>query len=260
LGILNETSSRRVFLKNASLITATLAIPGTVFSSAPYMEETENENLVFLFQGDSITDGNRGRNNDPNHIMGHGYAFSIATRVGAHFPTRKLSFINRGISGNKITDLAARWEADTLNLKPDVLSILIGVNDTNAAVNNREAPGSQEFENVFRKLLEDTKRRLPGCRLVVCEPFILPVGRVKENWTAWNSEIKKRQEIANKLASEFETIFVPLQKIFTEAANKPSAEYWIWDGIHPTVAGHELITKEWLKQVGKKLHFLRRNL
>lgn len=225
---------------------------------ADFAEERKNQNLLFLFQGDSITDGNRGRNNDPNHIMGHGYAFSIASRVGAAFPTQELSFINRGVSGNKITDLVTRWERDTITLKPDVLSILIGVNDTNAAVNTREASTSQDFEKIFRALLLDTKNELPDCLMVICEPFILPVGRVKENWAAWVDEIKKRQNIVGQMAEEFKTVFVPLQKIFIEASKTPSAEYWIWDGIHPTVAGHELITREWLKQVGKQLRFLKK--
>src|SRR3954465_6595950 len=81
-----------------------------------------------LFQGDSITDGNRGRSSDPNHILGHGYVFIIAAKYGATLAALNLDFINRGSSGNTVRELQKRWEKDTLELKPDVLSILIGVN------------------------------------------------------------------------------------------------------------------------------------
>src|SRR3954453_13824130 len=82
-----------------------------------------------LFQGDSITDGNRGRSADPNHILGHGYAFIIAAKFGAAFAPLNLEFINRGVSGNTVLGLQKRWPADTIALKPDVLSVLIGIND-----------------------------------------------------------------------------------------------------------------------------------
>ena len=147
-------------------------------SSEP--DRDSHRDLIFLFQGDSITDGNRGRNNDPNHIMGHGYAFSIASRVGAAFPQKNLSFYNRGISGNKITDLASRWQNDTLDIKPNVLSILIGVNDTDSVVRQKEIITAEKFEREYRLLLKETKTKLPECLLVLCEPFILAVGRVKE--------------------------------------------------------------------------------
>jgi lysophospholipase L1-like esterase len=95
---------------------------------SPAFEKVADEkDLIILFQGDSITDGNRGRNADPNHIMGHGYAFSIASRVGADFPTSGFNLYKRGISGNKVTDLKNRWQEDALNIKPDVLSILVGI-------------------------------------------------------------------------------------------------------------------------------------
>ncbi|MGV3504747.1 MAG: SGNH/GDSL hydrolase family protein [Adhaeribacter sp.] len=218
----------------------------------------KQENLVFLFQGDSITDGNRGRNQDPNHIMGHGYAFSIASRAGARFPEKSLSFYNRGISGNTVADLQSRWENDTLALKPDVLSILIGVNDTDQALKEKDPKATRVYEQGYRSLLNQTKTSLPDCRLVLCEPFIAPVGRVKENWGKWQSEMMAKQQVVQQLAKEYKTIFVPLQKIFDLAAGRAPADYWIWDGIHPTVAGHELIAQEWLKQVSRELPFLKR--
>lgn len=224
-------------------------------------EATKHENgLVFLFQGDSITDGNRGRNKDPNHIMGHGYAFSIASRVGARFPEKRLTFYNKGISGNTVPDLLDRWKEDALDLKPDVLSLLVGINDTDRAIKEKDEEATSKFERGYRMLLSRTKEQLPGCMLVLCEPFIAPVGRVKEQWSEWQTEIQKKQEVVRQLSAEHGTVFVPLQKVFDQAALRAPAVYWVWDGIHPTVAGHELIKQEWLRQLSKPLSFLKKVL
>jgi lysophospholipase L1-like esterase len=251
---------RRRFLKNIALASlATVVAPNLAFKPgiAGFTGKMKQDQLVFLFQGDSITDGKWGRNNDPNHIMGHGYAFSIASRLGARFPEKGLTFYNRGISGNTIPDLASRWEKDTLALKPDVLSILVGVNDTALALKQEDAEATRNYEQGYRSLLDQTKTRFPNCLLVLCEPFIAPVGKVKDNWGSWQSEIKKKQEVVQRLSGEYHTIFVPLQKVFDEASKRAPADYWVWDGIHPTVAGHELIVQEWLKQVRKALPFLK---
>lgn len=117
-----------------------------------------------LFQGDSITDGNRGRSADPNHILGHGYAFIIAAKFGDAMAASDLTFINRGISGNTVLDLEKRWQKDTLDLKPDILSILIGVNDKGKGV------PMDQYEQVYDKLLTDTKAANPNIKLVLCEP------------------------------------------------------------------------------------------
>jgi lysophospholipase L1-like esterase len=211
---------------------------------------------VILFQGDSITDGNRGRNTDPNHIMGHGYAFSIASRVGADYPEKKYQFYNRGISGNKVTDLEKRWQVETLDLKPDVLSILVGVNDSSSVVFKREPIISVEkYEETYTSLLEQTKAAFPNILFVLCEPFILKGGRVTENWNAYHSDIVQRQAVVRKLATKFDGVFVGFQQVFDKACDRATAGYWIWDGVHPTVAGHELMAREWLKQVGKRISF-----
>ena len=253
-------NSRRIFLKKAAIAGATaVALPYLPLLAAQKEPTDKNKksHLTFLFQGDSITDGNRGRNNDPNHIMGHGYAFSIASRAGARFPEKQLTFFNRGISGNTVPDLMARWQTDTLNLKPDVLSILVGVNDTDFALKQKDANATATFGHNYRALLKQTKEQLPDCLLVLGEPFIAPVGRVKDQWTDWQTEMREKQEVVRQLAREYNTLFVPLQQVFDKAALRAPASYWIWDGIHPTVAGHELITQEWLKQVSKHLPFLK---
>lgn len=197
-----------------------------------------------LFQGDSITDGNRGRSADPNHILGHGYAFLIAALHGAAFPERKLTFLNRGISGHKVTDLEARWQKDTLELKPDLLSILIGVND------NGRAP-LELFEPTYEKLLEQTKATNPKVKLVLMEPFCLPVGHTLERGEPWVAELHERQAIVAKLAQKHGAALVRCQKCFDDACKRAPADYWIWDGIHPTYAGHQLLANTWLETVRK---------
>jgi lysophospholipase L1-like esterase len=253
-----ENNSRRNFIRGAALTgLATFCLPGTeAFAAAPGKKKKLKikQGLVFLFQGDSITDGNRGRTLDPNHIMGHGYAFSIASRLGANYPKKKPVFYNRGISGNKVNDLAERWQKDTLDLKPDVLSILVGVNDASSVVFHREPVVTiEKYEEIYRSLLEQTKAQFPNIIFVLCEPFILPVGKVKDNWEAYKADITKRQEVVKKLALQYNAVFIGLQEVFDKACEKAPADYWIWDGVHPTVAGHELIARKWIKLVSKRI-------
>jgi len=200
------------------------------------------KDMRILFQGDSITDGNRGRKEDPNHILGHSYVFIVAAKYGASCAELNLTFLNRGISGNKVSDLEKRWQTDTLDLKPDLLSILIGVND------NKSVPIDQ-YEQIYDKLLADTKAALPEIRLVLCEPFGLPVGARKDDWGVWYSGIEQRQAIVAKLAEKHHAALVRFQHIFLEACRRAPAEHWIWDGVHPTYAGHQLMADEWVKTV-----------
>ena len=253
-----NNNPRRDFIKKTALagIAGFVAMDSSAADSLEAPGKTDH--LTILFQGDSITDGGRGRNNDPNHTMGHGYAFSIASRVGEAFAEKTNMFYNRGISGNKVTDLQNRWQTDTPDLKPDVLSILIGVNDTHSVVRQQNIVTPEKYEEVYRSILSLTKAQLPDCMLVLCERFILPVGKVKDSWTVFNEDIQKRQQIVRTLVKEFDTVFVPLQKIFTDAVSRASNEYWMWDGIHPTYSGHELMAKQWIKEVSKRLKFLKK--
>ena len=246
-------TSRREFVKKISHNSiATLVIP-SLFSVHEGESTTPTKGLTIVFQGDSITDGNRTRNQDWNHVMGHGYQCLIASRLWFDYPERGFMFYNRGISGNRVTDLEARWQKDTLDLKPDVVSILIGVNDTMAVVNNQNPDSIERFEESYRNILESTKKEFPEVIIVICEPFILPLGWVSKNTEVWQTEIKKRQETAKKLANEFNAIFIEFQQPFEDACRKAPAEYWIWDGVHPMPAGHELMARIWIKKVGKKI-------
>ena len=218
---------------------------GAPGASAPAVESIPafTDGCRILFQGDSITDGNRGRSLDPNHILGHGYVFIIAARHGAAFPQRKLEFFNRGVSGNTVPDLDKRWQKDTLDLKPDLLSILIGVND-----NARNIPIDQ-FERGYDKLITDAKAANPKLKLVLCQPFGLPVGSRKANWDAWNAGLEQRRQVAARLAAKHGSALVKFQQAFDEACKRAPADHWIWDSVHPTYSGHQIMADEWERTV-----------
>ncbi|RFC46179.1 MAG: Lysophospholipase L1 [Verrucomicrobia bacterium] len=189
-----------------------------------------------LFQGDSITDGNRGRSSDPNHILGHGYVFVIAARHGAAFPGDAVEFMNRGVSGNTVLDLEKRWEKDALELKPDLLSVMIGVNDEGKGV------ALDVYEEVYDRLLTASREANPKLKVVLCEPFVRPSAVVSEG-------ILKRREIVSRLAQKHGAAVVRFQPVFDDASKRAPAAYWIWDNVHPTYRGHQLMADEWERVV-----------
>lgn len=221
-----------------------------LLASALPTAEVSADSLTILFQGDSITDGNRGRSNDPNHILGHGFAFAVASKLGSEYPERKLTFINKGVSGDTVEAVHARWKTDAIELAPDVISILIGVNDAHHRIRSGKVSESSSFEQDLKRLVKITVQSLPNVKLVLAEPFILPVGMVKEDLDRWTNEIKMIQESVASVSKEYDCIHLRFQNVFNDALKRAPAEYWIWDGIHPTVSGHGLMAKEWIKQVG----------
>ncbi len=196
-----------------------------------------------LFQGDSITDGNRGRSSDPNHILGHGYAFLIAAKHGAAFPERKLEFINRGISGHTTIDLQKRWQADTLDLKPDILSVLVGANDS-----SKQVPLAQ-YETTYDQLLASARAANPKLRLVLCQPFVFPGGKKAAEYAKWREDIRQRQQVVTKLATKYGATVVDFQAALEAACQRALVEYWVWDGVHPTFSGHQILADAWEQAV-----------
>lgn len=204
---------------------------------------------TLVFQGDSITDCGRvtsGGAGYPKDLWGPGYAGIIATRLMGEQPG-KWEIINRGISGNRIVDLYARWRIDTLNFHPDIISMLIGVNDTGHEICNQNGVDVPRYDMFYRMLLDWTLEANPETKFVLMEPFVFPMGNVNEEWIA---DVKKRQEVVKKIAEDYNQIFIPLQSVFDAALKDAPQEYWMADGIHPTPAGHQLIVKEWLKAAG----------
>ena len=204
---------------------------------------------VVLFQGDSITDCGRDRAvAEPNRAaaLGTGYPLMIAAQHLAGRPDAGFRFFNRGISGNKVPDLENRWQVDTLDLKPDVLSILVGVNDLWHKLSGRYDGTVEQYETGYAALLERTRRTLPGVRLVVLEPFVLRTGAVTD---AWFPEFDLRRAAAARVAAGARATFVPLQAMFERLSAQAPPEYWAADGVHPTVAGHGAIAQLWMQSV-----------
>lgn len=204
---------------------------------------------VILFQGDSITDCGRAREDtaaNSMHAMGAGYAQRLAGRMLSERPGDELQFYNRGIGGNRVVDLYARWKIDALNLSPDLLSIHIGINDTWHEFGSRNGVEVGRYEMIYRELLKWTRQVLPEVKLVLCEPFYTMCGAVTE---AWVPEIKARQEVVRRLAAEFHAAFVPWQQTFDAACEQAPPAYWALDGVHPTPAGHHRVAQTWYDTV-----------
>lgn len=197
-----------------------------------------------LFQGDSITDVDRSYNSDEN--MGHGYATLTAAQLG-YEEAGKVEFFNRGVSGNRIVDVYARIKRDIINLKPDVMSILIGVNDVWHEVDIQNGVDAEKYYKIYSMLVEEIKAALPDIKIMILEPFVENCVATAEKYDYFRTEVEKRAEKAKLIAEKYNLKFVPLQNKFDEALQKAPVEFWTRDGVHPTTAGHQIITNEWIK-------------
>lgn len=231
------------------------------------------KNETILFSGDSITDGNRGKSMDCNHIMGHGYQYIVASRLALDNAENMPKFINKGYSGESAAGLLEKWQADVIDNKPTVLSILVGVNDGGygyfAGITPEEAKNRHETN--LRAILELTRKELGDIKIILMEPFYFPLDKSDysykftphpdgvegpfkrpdsndpEDSVAYRDETNRLIRAATKkLAEEFGCIFVPLYDKIKENAKKSRIEYFIWDGTHPSIAGHMIIAEEWL--------------
>ena len=195
-----------------------------------------------LFQGDSITDA--GRNREEATGLGTGYAMMAASRMQALHPGLGLTFVNKGISGNRAVDLAERWQRDCLDLKPDWVSILIGVNDCWRRYDANDPTPAEFFEKSYRTLLE--RSRSQGIGVIICEPFILPCPPDRE---AWREDLDPKIHVARKLAREFAARLVPYDGVFAAHSLLRPPAFWTPDGVHPSLPGHALMAREWISAV-----------
>lgn len=212
----------------------------------PMKKQSKNKPQTILFQGDSITDCGRsatGGAGYPAIGLGPGYPGLIGSRLWMDQPSRHWNIINRGISGNRVVDLYARWLVDGINLGPDIVSILIGVNDTWHHFGNNNGVDVPRYDEFYRRLLDWTLEELPKVKFVLLEPFVLTFGAVNKTWL---KEIRQRQQVVAKIAADYQTVFVPLQEPFNKAVKLADPAYWLVDGVHPTPAGHQLIADAWL--------------
>lgn len=206
---------------------------------------------TILFQGDSITDAGRDRRRrraNEARAFGFGYPLLIGCELLRDYPNAGLKIHNRGISGNKVPDLDARWQADCLDLQPSLLSILIGVNDIWHKLNGRYDGTVKDYQQGFAALLARTRKSLPETTFVVCEPFVLRCGAVNEKWFP---EFDRRRAAAKSVADDAGAIWVPFQTMFDKAVQAGTEPgYWAGDGVHPSMAGHSLMAQTWRKVVG----------
>ncbi|MFE9201389.1 SGNH/GDSL hydrolase family protein [Micromonospora sp. NPDC007230] len=193
-----------------------------------------------LFIGDSITDA--GRDRSCGEDLGTGYAMMAAAWFTARHPGHRVSFRNRGISGDRVRDLRVRWETDCLALAPQVVSVLIGVNDTWRRYDRDDPTTADEFARDYRHILQETRRL--GARIILVEPFVVPLDDAQRTW---REDLDPKVDVVRHLAAEFDATLVAVDELF-QAADVDD-RVWTRDGVHPTPFGHALIAQAWLRAV-----------
>ena len=200
-------------------------------------------NDKIIFQGDSITDC--GRLESPDGL-GAGYVSIINGLLGSLHPDLHLTFINKGVSGDRTEELLNRWKEDFEDIKPDVLSIKIGVNDVWRILEEWQGQkyiGPKEFQNNYQEILDRTLKAKCVREIILCSPTIM-----KNNKDPRLSDLlKERCDIVKNLAKEYKAIYVPLQEFQLSLLDKKPEVMWTTDGCHPTIAGHTSLAYCWLK-------------
>jgi acyl-CoA thioesterase I len=196
-----------------------------------------------LLIGDSITDAGRDRSDGAS--LGAGYAYLAAARFSADHPGHGITFLNRGIGGDRVCDLKARWQADCLDLRPGLVSIMIGINDTWRRYDGGEVTSTEDYERDYRGLLTQVRDQL-GADLLLMEPFVVPVS--EDQW-AWREDLDPRIAVVRRLAAEFGATLLATDGLFAEAAAASTAADWAYDGVHLTPAGNALLAEAWLRLV-----------
>jgi lysophospholipase L1-like esterase len=249
-------SNRRNFIRNVSLGSlAAVGLPSLVSGAAgesAAKKITLKKDAVVLFQGDSITDAGRKRDQSAANnsgALGTGYAFLAAAALLKQFPDKNLQIYNKGISGNKVYQLAERWDDDCLKLKPDVLSILIGVNDFWHTLTGGYKGTVKTYRDDLITLLDRTKQQLPAVQLIIGEPFA--VSGIKAVDDKWYPAFNDYRAAAKEIADKYGAAFIPYQSIFDKAGKTAPGAYWTGDGVHPSVAGAELMAAAWVETVKK---------
>jgi len=247
-------NNRRNFIKNAAMGTvAAVAAPGIIssaFAAEKGKKVTLEENDIVLFQGDSITEWGRDKAksmSDDFGALGSGYVLLTATVLLRDYATKNLQIYNKGVSGNKVYQLADRWDTDTLVIKPNVLSIMVGVNDFWHTLSSGYKGTIETYKSDYKKLLDRTKQALPNVKLIIGEPFALK--DVKAVDATWYPAFDNYRQASRDVAAEYGAAFIPYQSVMDEALKLAPAKYWSLDGVHPSPAGASLMAEAWLKTV-----------
>lgn len=199
-----------------------------------------------LFQGDSITDALRNRSDFLS--LGDGWVMLLKAWMDAQYPALALEFVNRGIGGNRVVDLERRWQADCLDLKPDWLCIMVGINDTWRRYDRQDPTSTEDFARSYENLLHQVREQT-AAKIILCSPFLVPT---PEDRLTWREDLDPKIAVVSELAAKFDALYVPLDEIFAQALKSRPAPYWAEDGVHPTRAGQALIAQSWLKTVQNK--------
>lgn len=218
--------------------------------------------MKILFQGDSITDGNRYKDIesrwDKNHQIGHSFAYIVTGLIMMQYPNRQFEFVNRGVSGNRTNELLSRWNEDTIEENPDVLIMLVGVNDAFCNYEGKEYDENAElYDKNYRELLKMAKDKNPELRIIMLEPFAnVEISNPSENISKEfrQKKLNNIQAKVRKIAKDFEAIFIPVQDKFNKIMDTPYPKYWLWDGVHPTEAGHAILAKDVICELNKILN------
>lgn len=213
---------------------------------------TLKQGATVLLQGDSITDAGRDKSKQDTAndfaMLGNGYAKLIAYHLLSRYPDKQLQIYNRGISGHKVPQLDGRWDRDCIDLAPDLVSILIGVNDMWHKMNGRYDGTIEQYGEQLDALIARTKAALPDSQLVICEPFALRCGAINDTWFP---EFDERRAKAKESAQKAGAVFVPFQTMFDDAVEAGSAPaFWAKDGVHPSAQGQSLMAMRWLGETG----------
>ena len=203
---------------------------------------------TILFQGDSITDA--GRDREGFYDLGKGYPNLVAGRLGLDAPGQ-YCFINRGVGGDRVVDIYARMKKDILNLKPDYMSLLVGVNDVWHELSCGNGVNAAKFKKVYRMLLEEIREALPDTKILLLEPFVMEGSATEGNMDVFTPEVAARAAAVRALAEEFGLPVIPLQKPLEELSRLAPADYWLRDGVHPKTPFHQYIADRWLEAFSK---------
>ena len=209
------------------------------------------EQLVFrpgqrlVFIGDSITDA--GRRQPGTQPYGNGYVHLARAFLVARYPALGLDITNQGIGGNTVRDLDQRWEQDVVALRPDWLSVKIGINDVwrTVAGRHKEAVPLEEYVATYERLLARA-RDATGARLILMEPYVIEADRADR----FRALIDQYLPVVHRLAEQFGAILIRTQAAFDEALLAQPAAYWAEDRVHPNAPGHAVIARAWLRGVG----------
>ncbi len=202
--------------------------------------------MRILFQGDSITDA--GRDYSDYHELGQGYPKYAAELIRDRFDDPKngtIEFINLGISGHRTRDLRARWQKDCIDLQPDIVSIMIGINDTWRAFDSNDPTPVEEFGDNYRYLLSEIKAHT-NAKILLLEPYVLPDVPAKD---AWRADLDPKIQAVRRLAREFADAYIPTDGLFAAACVQQEPSHWSGDGVHPNENGSRFIAAYYAKAV-----------